>query len=102
MSLIGYGTPEESELIVQSNVIKASLIDIAFVHNGRTIKKRLPPTMLIQKIIMLAQRLYNLPERPTVSYVSGSQSNIEIDLTDELKEFGYYAIQDGDMLVVRT
>lgn len=56
--------------------------------------------MIVQKALVLAQRLFDLPDRPTLSYISGAQSHIQIELDDELKELGYYSIQSGDKVIV--
>lgn len=95
-----YGTPDESELTVKQTVIKESLIEVLFVHNERMRVKKLPPTLLIQKLIMLAQKLFALSARPTLKYVSGVESEIEIELSDEGKELGFYSVQDGDKIIV--
>lgn len=97
-----YGAPEESELVVQSKLIKVSLIQVKFVYNEQTITKKLPPTILIQRVIMLAQRLFNLDERPTLTYISGEHSEIEILLSDEGKELGFYSVSDGDKIIVNS
>ncbi|KAF5288067.1 hypothetical protein FQR65_LT12117 [Abscondita terminalis] len=97
-----YGPPEESEVAVQTKVIKVSLIEVQFVHQGVTITKKLPPTILIQRLIMLAQRLFNLDERPTLKYISGDHVGIEIPLNDEGKELGFYSVLDGDKIIVNS
>lgn len=71
------------------------------VFNERSIVKKLPPSILVQKLIMLAQRLFNLSSRPSLIYISGKQSEIEIELNDEGKELGFYSVQDGDKIIVR-
>lgn len=95
-----YGTPEESEMAIQTNVIKSNLIEIVFVHAGKEVRKRVPPTMMVQKALVLAQRLFHLDERPTLSYISDSQASIEIKLDDDLKELSYYSIENGDKVIV--
>lgn len=94
-----YGTPEESEMKVQSNLIKVSLVDVSLVHDGKTIIKKLPPTLLIQKLLMMVQRMFNLKERPNLVYTSG---DVKIELNDEGKELGFYSIQTGDKIIVET
>lgn len=98
-SFIVHGTPEESEMKVQSNLIKVSLVDVTFVYNGRTFVKKLPPTLLIQKLLMMVQRMFNLKERPNLLYTSGA---VQIELNDEGKELGFYSIQSGDKIVIQT
>ncbi|XP_031356946.1 tubulin-specific chaperone E-like [Photinus pyralis] len=95
-----YGTPDESELAAKQTVIKVSLIEVLFVHNEKSRTKKLPPTILVQKLIMLAQKLFALSSRPTLKYVSGLASEIEIELNDEGKELGFYSVQDGDKIIV--
>lgn len=96
-----YGLPEESELIVQPNILKSSLIQLNIEFEGRTISKKLPPSILVQKLVMLIQKLFKLTERPSIKYISGSQSDIVIELDDEMKELGYYSVQDGDTIIVQ-
>lgn len=100
-TFLEYGLPEESELIVQPNIIKSSLMELNIEFEGRTISKKLPPSILVQKLIMLIQKLFKLKERPSIKYISGSQSDIVIELDDEMKEIGYYSIQDGDTIIVQ-
>lgn len=83
---------------VQSNLIQVSLIDVCLVHNERTIAKKLPPSLLIQKLIMMVQRMFNLNERPNLLYISG---DVEIELKDEGKELGFYSMRSGDKIIVK-
>lgn len=96
------GVPEESELTIPSKVIKVSLIDIELIYEERVVRKKLPPSILIQKLIMLVQRLFNLSERPNLTYISSTEQNIEIILDDECKELGYYSMQNGDKIIIKT
>ncbi|KAJ8974188.1 hypothetical protein NQ317_004867 [Molorchus minor] len=96
-----YGELEESELQVQSNILKSSLIALNIKFGERRISKNLPPSILIQKLVMLIQKLFKLEERPTLKYVSSLKSDIVIDLDDEMKELGYYSVQDGDSIIVQ-
>ncbi|XP_017782115.1 PREDICTED: tubulin-specific chaperone E [Nicrophorus vespilloides] len=97
-----YGELEESELKVQSNIIQVSLINVNLVYEDRVISKKLPPTILVQKLIMLTQKLFQLSERPTLIYESALHDNIKIELADECKELGVYSIQNDDRIVVRV
>lgn len=84
---------------IQSHLIKVSLVDVSLEYNDRIVSKKLPPTLLIQKLIMMVQRMFNLNNRPNLLYVSG---NVEIELDDEGKELGFYSIQSGDKIVIKT
>ncbi|KAI4470929.1 tubulin-specific chaperone e [Holotrichia oblita] len=96
------GVPEESELTIQPKVIKVSLIDIDLIYEEKVVRKKLPPSIIIQKLIMLVQRLFNLSERPNLTYISSTEQNIEIILDDECKELGYYSMQNGDKIIIKT
>ena len=96
-----YGSPDENELQTQVKVIKESLIEIQLCYVDRIIKKKLPPSIPVQKLITLVQKLFRLDGRPDLVYVSNSQSNIEIELTDECKELEYYSVEAGDKIIIR-
>lgn len=49
---------------------------------------------------MLCQKLFKLNDRPKLIYKS-DETNIEICLTDEMKEIDYYSIRDNDKLIVQ-
>ncbi|CAH0546050.1 unnamed protein product [Brassicogethes aeneus] len=97
-----YGCPEERELLIQPNILKTALVSLNLTYNNKTITKKLPPTILVQKLIMMVEKLFKLSERPRLKYVSGLRKEIEIDLDDEMKEIGYYSIQEGDNIIVLT
>ncbi|KAG5892920.1 hypothetical protein JTB14_006235 [Gonioctena quinquepunctata] len=97
-----YGAPEESELIIQPNILDCALINLAIKCGDKTLKKKLPPAILIQKLIMLIQKTFKLQERPTLTYISGPKQDIRISLDDEMKELGFYSIRDGDVIIVDT
>lgn len=95
-----YGLPEESELIIKPNVVATTLIDLNLNYNGKIIKKKLPSTLSLQKLIMLIQKLFKLHERPRLKRISVQQTDIIVDMDDEIKELGYYSVQDGDAIIV--
>lgn len=88
--------------MIQSKLIKVSLIEIQFIHGERSVIKKLPPTILIQKVIQLAQRLFNLENRPNLTYICNAKSEIEIELDDEGKDLGFYSIEEGDKIIVKS
>lgn len=100
MVFLAYGLPDESELIIKPNVVATTLIELNLEYNGRIIRKKLPSTLLLQKLIMLIQKLYKLQERPRLKRISMQQSDIIVDMDDEIKELGYYSVQDGDSIIV--
>lgn len=97
-----YGLPEESELKVQANIIASTLITIRLDYDGKIATKKIPPTMLVQKLITLVQKIFKLQDRPVLKRVSRTDKEIVVDLDDEMKELGYYSVQDGDNVIVQT
>lgn len=100
--LLEYGEPEESELVIKKKVIGSSLIQLKITFEDRTIEKKLPPTITVQKLLMLVQKLFSLKERPELTYISTTDSQIEIKLEDELKEIGLYSMQNGDQIIAKA
>ncbi|RZB39893.1 hypothetical protein BDFB_013922 [Asbolus verrucosus] len=96
-----YGEPEESELTTKPKVIKSSLIELDLIYEGVNVVKKLPPTMTVQKLMIITQKLFCLNERPHLTYISSEDSHIEIPLENELKEIGVYAMKNGDQIIVR-
>ncbi|XP_023029688.2 tubulin-binding cofactor E [Leptinotarsa decemlineata] len=97
-----YGALEESELVIQPNILDTALISISIKHGERTIKRKLPPALSIQKLILLIQKTFKLQDRPCLTYVSGPKQEIKIRLDDEMKELGFYSIQAGDVIIVNS
>lgn len=97
-----YGLPEESELKIQSNIIASSLITVRIECDGKIMTKKFPPSILVQKLTTLVQKLFKLQDRPTLKRISGSDQDLVVELDDEMKELGYYSIQDGDTIFVQT
>lgn len=100
LNLLEYGTIEEDLLKVQSNTINSLLVSVEIQHDGKSVIKKLPRSIIIQKLIMLVQKLFKLSERPRLKYISGMQPDVEIELDDECKELSFYSVQDGDQLIV--
>lgn len=96
-----YGFPEASELKVQSNIIASSLLSLRLEYKGKVVTKNIPPSMLIQKVTTLAQKTFKLQERPVLTGISATDANIVVKLEDEMKELGYYSMQDGDTIIVQ-
>lgn len=69
---------------------------------GKVVTKKFPPSILVQKLTTLIQKIFKLEERPTLRRVSATDSNIVVELDDEMKELGYYSIQEGDTIFVQT
>lgn len=97
-----YGAIEEDELKTIENSVKSSLIEIIIQFGDRQIKKKIPGSILIQKLIVLVQKLFKLPDKPKLLYVCASQPEIQIELDDEGKELNRYSVNDGDKIIAVT
>lgn len=75
-------------------------MNITIQYGDREIKKKVPNSILIQKLIVLVQRLFGLNDRPKLLYVCASQDDIQIELNDEGKELSRYSVNDGDKIIV--
>lgn len=96
-----YGFPEECELKLQPNIIASSLISVHIQCEQKIVTKKFPPSILVQKLNTLVQKIFRLQDRPTLKRISGTNTKIVVDLDDEMKELGYYSVQDGDTIYVQ-
>ncbi|KAM9857493.1 tubulin-specific chaperone E [Aulostomus maculatus] len=108
LSLIDkYGTPEEGELKkVQPFALKNQLLKITFVFpddaERKPIEKKLPASMLVQKVKGLLYRLLKVPAADLkLSYTSSKVVGTEFEIDSDLKTLQFYAIEDGDRVLVR-
>lgn len=102
-----YGAPEDGELRKQQPfTLKNHLIGITFVCPGDTerkpIVKKLPGSMVVQKVKGLLHRLLKLPAAElTLSYTSSKMEGTEVQIDNDLKTLQFYSIEDGDSVLVR-
>ncbi|KAF7273590.1 hypothetical protein GWI33_013698 [Rhynchophorus ferrugineus] len=95
-----YGELEAAELQLPETKLKNTLLDLILVCRDRTINKKLSPTMLVQKLKILTQRLFKIPDLPDL--VCLSQGNqYEIPLDDDMKEIDFYSLKNGDTILVK-
>ena len=102
-----YGPPEDSELKEeQPYALKNQLMNITFVCPGKAdqkpIIKKLPDSMLIQKVKGLLYRLLKVPgTQLQLSYTSAKIQGTEIEIDNDQKCLNFYSIEDGDTVLVR-
>ncbi|GAA6100748.1 tubulin-specific chaperone E [Tachysurus ichikawai] len=102
-----YGAPVEDELKEQKPfALKDQLLTITFecpVDTGRkSIQKKLPGSMIVQKVKGLLHRLLKLPGAELhLSYTSSKMADKEIEIDNDLKPLQFYSIEDGDRILVR-
>ncbi|XP_066250436.1 tubulin-specific chaperone E [Euwallacea similis] len=95
-----YGELQADELKVEdTSKLKDTLISLNLLCNGRSVVKRVSPSMLVQKLKILSQRLFKLQDIPEL--VCQAESTFEIPLDDETKELSYFSVKDTDTIVVK-
>ncbi|CAJ1052783.1 tubulin-specific chaperone E isoform X1 [Xyrichtys novacula] len=108
MSLVKkYGAPEEGELKKpESFALKNQLLKVRFVFpddpERKPIEKKLPTSMVVQKVKGLLYRLLKIPAVDLkLTYTSPKMEGTEFELDSELKSLHFYSIEDGDQVLVR-
>ncbi|XP_046907060.1 tubulin-specific chaperone E isoform X2 [Hypomesus transpacificus] len=102
-----YGAPEEGELKKpEPFALKNQLLSITFLcpedSDRKPIVKKLPDSMIIQKVKGLLYRLLKIPGvQLKLSYASSKMEGTEIDIDNDLKPLQFYSIEDGDKVLVR-
>ncbi|KAI5616619.1 tubulin-specific chaperone E [Silurus asotus] len=102
-----YGAPEEEELKEQKPfALKDQLLTITFEcpedTDRKPIQKKLPGSMIVQKVKGLLYRLLKLPGAELhLTYTSSKMEGQEITINNDLKPLQFYSIEDGDRILVR-
>ncbi|CAK6981390.1 tubulin-specific chaperone E [Scomber scombrus] len=108
LSLIDkYGAPEEGELKKpQPFALKNQLLKIMFVFpddaDRKPIEKKLPASMVVQKVKGLLYRLLKIPAADLkLTYTSPKMAGTEFEIDSDLKTLQFYSIEEGDQVLVR-
>ncbi|KAL7404041.1 hypothetical protein ABVT39_008825 [Epinephelus coioides] len=108
LSLIDkYGAPEEGELKKpEPFALKNQLLKIRFVFPDdaarEPIEKKLPASMVVQKVKGLLYRLLKVPAADLkLTYTSPKMVGTEFEIDSDLKTLQFYSIEDGDQVLVR-
>ncbi|XP_070778668.1 tubulin-specific chaperone E [Enoplosus armatus] len=108
LSLIDkYGAPEEGELKKpEPFALKNQLLKIMFVFpddaERRPVEKKLPASMVVQKVKGLLYRLLKVPAADLkLTYTSPKMLGTEFEIDSDLKTLQFYSIEDGDQVLVR-
>ncbi|GLD71884.1 tubulin-specific chaperone E, partial [Lates japonicus] len=97
-----YGAPEEGELKKpEPFALKNQLLKITFVFpdaaKRKPIEKKLPATMVVQKVKGLLYRLLKVPAADLkLTYTSPKMVGTEFEIDSDLKTLQFYSIEDGD------
>ncbi|XP_061582227.1 tubulin-specific chaperone E isoform X2 [Cololabis saira] len=101
-----YGAPDEDLLKKpKSSALKNQLLNITFVFpddaERKPVEKKLPASMDIQKVKGFLYRLLKVPAADLrLSYTSNKEGR-EYEMESNLKTLHFYAIEDGDQVLVR-
>ncbi|XP_041043383.1 tubulin-specific chaperone E isoform X2 [Carcharodon carcharias] len=101
-----YGAAELSEMEQQKLfALKDQLIALTIRcpdnPDQKQLEKKLPDSMIIQKVRGLLHRLLKIPGAELkLTYIS-SKMDMEIDMDNDLKPLSYYSIESGDCILVR-
>ncbi|XP_015247781.1 PREDICTED: tubulin-specific chaperone E [Cyprinodon variegatus] len=101
-----YGAADEGELKKpEPFALKNQLLKITFVFpeaEQKPIEKKLPASMVIQKVKGLLYRLLKVPVSDLrLTYTSPKMPGTEFDLDSDLKTLQFYSIENGDQVLVR-
>lgn len=102
-----YGAPEEGELKkLEPFALKNQLLKITFVFpddaDRKPIEKKLPASMVVQKVKGLLYRLLKVPAADLkLTYTSPKMVGTEFEIDSNLKTLQFYSIEDGDQVLVR-
>ncbi|XP_034381852.1 tubulin-specific chaperone E [Cyclopterus lumpus] len=102
-----YGAPEEGELKKpEPFALKNQLLKITFAFpddaDRKPIEKRVLASMVVQKVKGLLYRLLKVPAADLkLTYTSPKMLGTEFEIDSDLKTLQFYAIEDGDQVLVR-
>jgi len=82
-----------------SSALKNTLIALQLVGNGKSIQKKLPSTMTIQKLKTLCHRLFNLDSSQlSLHSISTENPDFIVPLDNDLRPISFYSLSNGDQI----
>ncbi|XP_050301036.1 tubulin-specific chaperone E [Anthonomus grandis grandis] len=95
-----YGELQSEELKVEdTSKLKNTLITLNLECGDRKLVKKMVPSMLVQKLRILVQKVFKLNETPELVCIT--ENNFEIPLDDEMKEISYFNVKNNDRILVK-
>lgn len=100
-----HGPPDEAMLLTKKGIaLKDKLVSVTLRLAGdsdvKEYSKKLPRDMSVQKLKGLIQRLFKIDFPDQVLSYTSQKTGDEYQLEDDLKDIGFYAIQNGDVILV--
>ncbi|XP_041985963.1 tubulin-specific chaperone E [Aricia agestis] len=101
-----YGIPDDSLLVKQpkSTTLTSQLLEVTLTdEKGKSIKKKFPATMAVQKLVTLVQRLFAKGNTGELSLhlIDEQMDGAEITLDNVMKDLAFFSIKSGDTILVR-
>lgn len=99
-----HGEPEEGEVKIMTAALIKQLINVEIScpkAGSRIYKKKLPLNMPVQKLASLVQKLFKTGnDTLCLSYISAKNPNIKAPLDNDMKEIGFFSVEEGDCIIV--
>ncbi|KAL1517512.1 hypothetical protein ABEB36_001268 [Hypothenemus hampei] len=96
-----YGELEPEELKVENtSTLKNVLVSLNIIYDGKTVVKKVSPSMMIQKLKVLVQKLFKLDIIPEL--ICLTDNNFEVPLDDDTKEINYFSVKNQDRILVKS
>lgn len=102
-----YGIPEDSLLVKQpkSTTLTSQLIEVKlYDENGKSVKKKFPKNMAVQKLVTLAQKLFSKPGhigQPTLHLVDEQMNGATHVLDNMMKDLAFFSVKNGSTILVK-
>ncbi|XP_056590666.1 tubulin-specific chaperone E [Triplophysa dalaica] len=102
-----YGVPNKDDVREEKPfALKNELLTVTFVcpedADRKPIEKKLPASMIVQKVKGLLHRLLKLPRAQfRLAYTCSKMAGREIEIDNDLKPLDFYSVEDGDNILVR-
>lgn len=75
-----------------------------YAENGKVVKKKFPRTMAVQKLVILAQKLFKKPGnigQPTLQLVDDQLNGATHVLDNMMKDLAFFSIKNGSTILVK-
>ncbi len=103
-----FGDPDDVDVTKpEDQTIKGNLLSLQIEcpskEGFKTVTKKLPPTMQVRKLRPLLQRVVKgvKGHELEISYKCMAFPDLVLPMDDELREIGFYNLQDGDVIYVK-
>ncbi len=106
-----YGAIGEEELKKQDTSLKSTLLSVTIdcpeVANFEKISKKLPRTMIVQKLRLLLQRLLNRKlsgaeaHRLVMAVASSKQPDVQVPLDNDMRDLFFYSVENESTIYVK-